>query len=210
MLKKVVKRGFKVDLPKSSAKVGKKPVEKLPSDKYLDEVTPIDIKVSDTTKVVLSVKREASEGLPRLDIREYVTTPKYTGFTKKGVNIPLEVLPSLVAHLTALSQDPKIGKMIDDMLAVTEEDLEGEIAVKEKREWKSLLKLSTGRLSAKIDYSMSKEDIETLAELYQEGYKQQEILDVLEDINYHTEYAYFADENWDELQDFLDTNDMWK
>lgn len=72
---------------------------KLPPDTYEDEITPIDLEVDETRKFVLSVKRGGEFGLPMCDVRQYQTTELYTGFTKKGINFPLELLPDLIELL---------------------------------------------------------------------------------------------------------------
>lgn len=77
----------------------KKSKKDLPADVYKDEIEPIDLKIDDTRKFVLSVKRGGEFGLPMCDIRQYQTTELYTGFTKKGVNFPLEHLPDLIELL---------------------------------------------------------------------------------------------------------------
>ena len=50
----------------------------------------------------VSVKREPDLGLPCADIRQFMTTEKYTGFTKKGINFPIELLPDLIEELEKL------------------------------------------------------------------------------------------------------------
>lgn len=72
---------------------------KLPSDEYKDEIEPIEIKLDDTGKLVISVKRGGEFGLPKVDIRLFATTEVYTGFTKKGINFNLDKLPKLKAIL---------------------------------------------------------------------------------------------------------------
>lgn len=52
-----------------------------------------DIEISDTTSIKVTAYQygEDEESLDeRLDIRTWIDTEKYTGATKKGVNIPLE------------------------------------------------------------------------------------------------------------------------
>ena len=40
------------------------------------------------------------EGVDLLDIRKYVQSERFTGFTKEGVDIPLEELNTLILYLT--------------------------------------------------------------------------------------------------------------
>ena len=82
-----------------------KKVEKLPPDEYKDEVTPREIKLDETGKLVISVKRGGDYGLPHVDIRHFVTTERFTGFTKKGVNFPLEFLYELMDLLKEVSDE---------------------------------------------------------------------------------------------------------
>lgn len=84
----------------------------LPPDVYEDEIDPIDVAVDDSRKIVLSVKRGGELGLPMCDIRQFQTTEVYTGFTKKGINIPLEVLPDLIELLQVVYQDCEEKKLV--------------------------------------------------------------------------------------------------
>lgn len=71
----------------------------LPPDEYKDEIPPVEVPIDDKGKLVVSVKRGGEMGLPKVDIRYFATTPEYTGFTKKGVNFDLDVLPYLKSVL---------------------------------------------------------------------------------------------------------------
>lgn len=73
--------------------------KELPSDVYKDEIEPIDLEIDETRKFVISVKRGGEFGLPMCDVRQYQTTELYTGFTKKGINFPIELLPDLIELL---------------------------------------------------------------------------------------------------------------
>jgi hypothetical protein len=42
------------------------------------------------------------DGMDLLDIRKHVQSEKFTGFTKEGVDIPLEELNTLIFYLTQL------------------------------------------------------------------------------------------------------------
>lgn len=86
--------------PAKSQKAEKeKKSNKLPPDAYKDEIEPLDLEVDETRKFVLSVKRGGEFGLPMCDVRQYQTTELYTGFTKKGINFPVELLPDLIELL---------------------------------------------------------------------------------------------------------------
>lgn len=71
----------------------------LPSDTYKDEIPPKEIELDENGKLVVSVVRGGELGLPNVDIRHYVTTERYTGFTKKGINFPLELLMDMIETL---------------------------------------------------------------------------------------------------------------
>ena len=85
---------------KSPKKSGSK--NNLPPDEYKDEFEPLEMSVDENRKFILSVKREPELGLPCADVRQYMTTEKYTGFTKKGINFPIELIPELIEELQHL------------------------------------------------------------------------------------------------------------
>ncbi|MGL5913259.1 MAG: hypothetical protein ACRCZB_03770 [Bacteroidales bacterium] len=101
----------------------KKPVENkptkaskkntLPPDTYKDEFEPIDMFVDEGRKFVLSVKRGGDFGLPMCDIRQYQTTDVYEGFTKKGLNFPVELLPDLIELLQVIYGECEERDLID-------------------------------------------------------------------------------------------------
>ena len=88
----------KPESPKPEKKTESKKKD-LPPDAYKDEIDPIDLEIDETRKFVISVKRGGEFGLPMCDIRQYQTTDLYTGFTKKGINFPIEMLPDLIELL---------------------------------------------------------------------------------------------------------------
>ena len=87
----------KQETPKPEKK--EKKTRDLPPDAYKDEIEPIDLEIDETRKFVISVKRGGEFGLPMCDIRQFQTTELYTGFTKKGVNFPIEFIPDLIELL---------------------------------------------------------------------------------------------------------------
>lgn len=60
------------------------------------------IKVTDNVFVMARLSEYRDE--MRLDIREYVKTDKYTGPTKKGVNLPATAIDELIESLVALKE----------------------------------------------------------------------------------------------------------
>lgn len=99
---------------KSQEEVKKVPVEepkkrkshsnRLPSDSYKEEFPPLELEISPEMKLVFSVKRGGEYGLPHVDIRQFVTTERYTGFTKKGINFPLEFLWEFYDKINELNE----------------------------------------------------------------------------------------------------------
>ena len=91
-----------IAVPKEVAKAPKeeKPKKekksKLPADTYKDEIEPLEMELSDKVKLIFAVKRQGELGLPNVDIRMYMTTDVYTGFTKKGINFPLELIEEFI------------------------------------------------------------------------------------------------------------------
>lgn len=74
------------------------PVEEKPKqrvvddDSYPDLLEKKELVLGDTNKLVFSVARGGEYGLPMIDIRHYTDTSKYSGPTKKGIRLPLEML----------------------------------------------------------------------------------------------------------------------
>jgi len=73
---------------------------------------------NDTSDIVIRV--DDFGGRKGLTIREFVTSDRYTGFTKAGVRIPS-------------AEFPKFKEMIN---SVTDEDMKQEEGVEEKKEFK--------------------------------------------------------------------------
>lgn len=90
---KSVKKSVKVE------EETKKSKSSMPSDAYKEEIDPVEVLVDESRKIILSVKRGGDLGLLCADIRQFQTTQTYTGFTKKGINIPLEILPLVKAAI---------------------------------------------------------------------------------------------------------------
>ena len=62
-------------------------------DTYKDCIKKKELQLNEDAKLVFSVRRKDDDlGLPWVDIRIYVSSPEYTGFTKKGISFPLERL----------------------------------------------------------------------------------------------------------------------
>lgn len=91
-----VKRAIDAEKEKPKAEVKKKTKFE---DKYTPEFEPVEVVMSDKYKLILTVQRDNENGLLELDIRTYQTTDLYTGFTKKGVRVPLEKVSNLESAL---------------------------------------------------------------------------------------------------------------
>lgn len=91
----------KPEEPKKTEKKEKSATKKrdLPPDEYQEEIPSNEVEIDETRKIVISVKRGGEDGLPFVDVRQYQMTEIYTGFTKKGINIPLAYLPDLIQSL---------------------------------------------------------------------------------------------------------------
>jgi Transcriptional Coactivator p15 (PC4). len=73
------------------------------------------IRKSDTTETV--VRKTKFRGSVGIDIREYVTSERYTGWSKNGVRIPLEQWKSF----------KEILNKVDDGLQGEEDDQAGDV-----------------------------------------------------------------------------------
>ena len=71
-------------------------------DEYKEEFPSSDILLNDEVKLVIQCKRGGEMGLPFVDIRTYVCNDNYTGFTKKGITLPVDKLNELVTKLSQL------------------------------------------------------------------------------------------------------------
>lgn len=101
---------------KKTLKVKKQPVtnEKKETSKKQEVIERYlyneDIGISDTTTIKVTAYQygEDEEDLDeRLDIRTWIDTEKYTGATKKGINVPLENIY-------------KLRGMLDDIIKIIE------------------------------------------------------------------------------------------
>ena len=99
--------------PEEKPKKEEKKKRNLPPDSYKDEITPVELEVDETRKFVLSVKRGGEFGLPMCDVRQFQTTELYTGFTKKGINFPVELLPDLIELLQVVYEECEEKELIE-------------------------------------------------------------------------------------------------
>lgn len=59
---------------------------------YKELIEPKVMNLSEGLDLVFSVSESTAEQGARIDIRTYLTTERYTGPTKKGINFPVELL----------------------------------------------------------------------------------------------------------------------
>ena len=71
-------------------------------DEYKEEFPSSDIVLNEEVKLVIQCKRGGEMGLPFVDVRTYVCNDNYTGFTKKGITLPVDRLNELVTKLSQL------------------------------------------------------------------------------------------------------------
>lgn len=89
-------------------------MENLP-DEYREEIPPKFMILGDNdTKLVFNVQRQGEFGLPHLDIRKFIKTPKYEGPTKAGINLPLEYLVELLDILNHVKAECEAKKLTVD------------------------------------------------------------------------------------------------
>ena len=72
-------------------------------ESVLDEVKAIN--VSESSEIRIDISKKENDPIARLDIRTFIETANYKGATKKGVNIPIELLPELIEKLQAVNEE---------------------------------------------------------------------------------------------------------
>ena len=107
---------MKVIKPKTTAteKTKEKAQKKLPPDTYAPLIDPNELVIDENRKFVINVQREGEDGLPCVDIRTFQTTEAYTGYTRKGINFPLDMLPDLIESLENVSEAADKKKLYDE------------------------------------------------------------------------------------------------
>ena len=84
---------------KEEPKQAKEKKGNLPPDEYKNETEEISIVIDDSRQVRISVKRTGDLGLPYVDIRQFQVSEVYTGYTKKGIMLPVSFLADLIEEL---------------------------------------------------------------------------------------------------------------
>ena len=101
--KKVVKSVEETTPAKEEKKSKQKRV--VEDEDYPDLLDKKELVLGETNKLVFSVARGGEFGLPMIDIRHYTKTSKYSGPTKKGIRLPLEMLYSLMEILEEIDTE---------------------------------------------------------------------------------------------------------
>ena len=95
---------MKVLKPKTkNTKAREKANRKLPPDTYKPLMAPVEVSIDESRKLFVNVQRGGDDGLPCVDVRTFQTTEAYTGYTKKGINLPLDMLTALIEALQEVS-----------------------------------------------------------------------------------------------------------
>lgn len=95
------------------SKVDRRDTPKLPPDEYKDEIEPRILDVEDENRhIVASVKRGGEYGLLHFDLRWYQTTDVYTGFTRKGISIPLEHIDDVIRVLNGIKEECGVKNLL--------------------------------------------------------------------------------------------------
>ena len=105
---------MKIIKPKVSNKKVQKQKKELPPDTYTPLLDAQELVIDEARKFVFNVQRGGEDGLPCVDIRTFQTTEAYTGFTRKGINFPLEMLPDLIRILEEVSEAADKKKLFDE------------------------------------------------------------------------------------------------
>lgn len=82
----------------SSPSTKKKEVE------YKEVIEPKTMNLSEGLDLVFSVSEAVSDEGARIDIRTYITTERYTGPTKKGINFPVELLEEFKEFINEIDE----------------------------------------------------------------------------------------------------------
>ena len=93
--------------------------KKTPAKKPNKNAKEVWVRVNDSTQIRIEVSE--FKGQYRLDIREYIETEKYTGFTKKGVNVLTNYAEELYKALGRIVETIKAENLINELEEEEEE-----------------------------------------------------------------------------------------
>ena len=77
------------------------------------EISKGIIIIDDSRQILLRVSKNKVNKKTYLDVREYVTTDRYTGYSRKGVNIPLSKAEDLSDGLRKLLDSLPKGLIVE-------------------------------------------------------------------------------------------------
>jgi len=93
--------------------------KKTPAKKTNKNVKEVWVRVNDSTQIRIEVSEFKEQY--RLDIREYIETEKYKGFTKKGINVLTNYAEELYEALGKILETIKAENLINELEEETEE-----------------------------------------------------------------------------------------
>ena len=93
--------------------------KKTPAKKTNKNVKEVWVRVNDSTQIRIEVSEFKEQY--RLDIREHIETERYTGFTKKGVNVLTNYAEELYEALGKIVETIKAENLINELEEETEE-----------------------------------------------------------------------------------------
>ena len=101
----IIRRAKKVT-PKVSKEaqtsVKQREMRKKYPDEYRAEIPSKELVVNRSLKLVFQLRRQGEFGLPFVDIRHYITTDKYVGFTKQGITLPASLIGEFVKYVVEI------------------------------------------------------------------------------------------------------------
>ena len=102
----IIRRAKKVT-PKVSKEaqtsVKQREMRKKYPDEYRAEIPSKELVVNDHLKLVFQLKRQGEFGLPFVDIRHYITTDRYVGFTKQGITLPASLMDEFTKYVMEIN-----------------------------------------------------------------------------------------------------------
>lgn len=90
-------------------------------DEYKEECPSKELVINENLKLVFQCKRQGEYGLPFVDIRQYIKTEEYTGFTKKGITIPCSKFDEFAKNINELLDFCDEKSFLDEEEAEEEE-----------------------------------------------------------------------------------------
>lgn len=89
---------------KAEAEVNDTSSSKKKDIEYKEVIEPRKMNLAEGLDLVFSVSESNSEEGARIDIRTYITSERYTGPTKKGINFPVELIEEFREFLDEIDE----------------------------------------------------------------------------------------------------------